>query len=373
MIPDSVQREFVGLETPTAPPRTGSAYPTQGLYWTPKGGKRPRVAVISTHYNVDMTDHYIAPYFAERGLGFLGWNTRYRGAEDFFLLEHAIVDIGVGINYLRSHGVEKVVIMGNSGGGSLMGAYQAEAMNPTLTAKHKGVLSEALSKLNPADLYISLNAHVGRPQVLTAWLDPSVTDETDPVATDPSLDPFNPDNGPPYSQEFITRFRAAQEARNRKITKWAQEELKRLNANNIPDRIFPIFRRQADLRFMDLSIDPSDRKLGCQTGDPKVVNRGFTGIGRTSTLNTWLSMWGLDTSHCGGEAQLARITVPSLVIQGTGDKCVFLSDAHRMHAALAAKDKGLHLVPGEHYFEGNPKKERPEVADLMTGWINQRV
>src|SRR5688500_17241865 len=100
MIPENVQREFVGLLSPTAPPRTGSAHPTQGLYWTPKG-KRPKVAVIATHYNVDMSEHYMAPYFAERGIGFLGWNTRYRGAEDLFMLEHALVDMGVGHKYLR--------------------------------------------------------------------------------------------------------------------------------------------------------------------------------------------------------------------------------------------------------------------------------
>ena len=33
--------------------------------------------------------------------GFLGWNTRYRGAEDLFALEHALIDIGVGVNWLK--------------------------------------------------------------------------------------------------------------------------------------------------------------------------------------------------------------------------------------------------------------------------------
>ena len=102
-------------------------HPCQGIYWTPKG-QRPRTALIATHYNVDFAEHYIAPYFAARGFGFLGWNTRYRGAEDQFILEHALIDIGVGVRWLREEaGVERVVILGNSGGGSLMGAYQAEA------------------------------------------------------------------------------------------------------------------------------------------------------------------------------------------------------------------------------------------------------
>ena len=195
-----VENRFVGLVSPTAPRFGHGSYPCQGLYWTPTG-KKPRVALIATHYNVDFTEHYIAPYMAARGYGFLGWNTRFRGAEDQFLLEHALIDIGVGMKWLREQGVEKIVVLGNSGGGSLMGAYQAEAQRLTLPAS--GVVQDELNKLTKADFYISLNAHPGRPEVLTAWMDGSVTDEKDPTKTDASLDPFNPDNGPPYSQEFI--------------------------------------------------------------------------------------------------------------------------------------------------------------------------
>src|SRR3546814_4546672 len=91
-------------------------------------------------------------------------------------------------------------------------------------------------------------------------MDASVIDENDPVATDPALDPFNPDNGPPYSDAFIEKYRAAQRARNQRITDWAKAELKRLNDAGIPDRIFPMFRCWGDIRCVDPAIDPSDRK-----------------------------------------------------------------------------------------------------------------
>ena len=67
-----------------------------------------------------------------------------------------------------------------------MAAYQAEAA-------HK------------ADLYISLNAHPGRPEVLTNWMDASVTDESDPTKIGASLDPFAETNGPPFSHVLIAR------------------------------------------------------------------------------------------------------------------------------------------------------------------------
>jgi pimeloyl-ACP methyl ester carboxylesterase len=360
--------QFVGRVSPTAARIQAGGHPCQGIYWT-QAGARPRTALIATHYNVDFSEHYSAPYFAERGLGFLGWNTRYRGAEDLFILEHALIDIAVGVRWLREEaGVERVVILGNSGGGSLMGAYQAEAIAPTLAGGLQGAGAAALAALPRADLYVSLNAHRGRPEVLTDWMDASVVDERDPTLTDPALDPFNPDNGPPYSAEFIARYRTGQRARNQRITDWAKAELARVNAAGVPDILFPLYRTWADLRFMDPAIDPSDRPCpGCYRGHPTIANR-TAGIGRSNTLKTWLSMWSLETSKCQGGAQLAKFDLPSLVVQATGDMGVFPSDARAIFEAIGAADKRLEMIPGAHYFEDGDA-HRAAMADLVAAWI----
>src|SRR3546814_20514148 len=78
-------------------------------------------------------------------------------------------------------GVEQIVILGNSGGGSLMGAYQAEAIAPTLTDRLPSAGQDALAQIIQGDLYISFNAHQGRPEGLTDWMDASVIDENDPT------------------------------------------------------------------------------------------------------------------------------------------------------------------------------------------------
>jgi pimeloyl-ACP methyl ester carboxylesterase len=375
MIDDSdlmagADREFIGVASPTAPRIGAGGYPCQGLYTTPKGG-RPTTAFIATHYNVDFAEHYIAPYMAARGFGFLGWNTRYRGAEDQFLLEHAVIDIGEGMRWLRARGVETIVILGNSGGGSLMAAYQAEAIAPTLGDLLKGPGLEALTTLPRADLYISLNAHQGRPEVLTDWMDASVTDETDPLATDQSLNPFNPENGPPYSQDFIARYRAAQRARNQRITDWAKAELARLNAAGVPDRLFPLFRCWGDLRMMDGTIDPSERKTPwCYAGHPAQANTRPS-IGRANTLRSWLSMWSLETSKCQGGEQLAKFDLPSLVVQGMADTGVFPSDARKIFGAIGSADKTLELITGAHYFEDS-RAERDAMADLLAAWVEAK-
>lgn len=362
---------FIGKVSPTAPRIQAGGHPCQGIYHAPQG-KRPKTAVIATHYNVDFSEHYIAPYFARRGYGFLGWNTRYRGFEDQFLLEHAVLDIGVGMRWLREEaGVERIVILGNSGGGSLMGAYQAEAIAPTLGGSLPAAGQDALAELLKADLYISLNAHQGRPEVLTDWMDASVIDETDPVATDPSLDPFDAGNGPPYSEEFVTRYRAAQRARNQRITDWAKAELARLNAAGVPDRLFPMFRCWGDLRCMDPALDPSDREpRRCYRGDPAIANR-TPSIGRVNTLKTWLNMWSLETSPCQGAPHLAKFDTPALVVQGTADTGVFPSDARKIYDHIGAADKEIELVPGAHYFEDSIA-HRDAVADLMTAWIERK-
>ncbi len=365
-----VEREFVSLTSATSSRNGAGFMPCQGLYYTPKG-KRPAVAFIAAHYNVDFSEHYPAEYMARRGYGYLGWNTRFRGNEAFFLLEHALIDIGAGVTWLRENaGVETVVLVGNSGGGSLMGAYQSQATEPSLTATRGLKLPAAVEQLPPCDYYISLNAHAGRPEVLTAWMDPAITDETDPASTDPELSMYNPDNGPPYPPAFVERYRAAQVARNHRITEWCIAELERLESLGMFDRAFGMYRTWADLRLMDAALDPSDRPIGqCYAGDPRKANYSPLGIGLTSTCRTWLSMWSLRESQCRGAPHLGRITVPSLVIQSTADTGVFPSDAEAIHDALAAEDKTLQFMTGDHYLT-QPTQAREEVADRIAGWLN---
>lgn len=351
-------------------PRAGhGSYPCQGLYWTPSG-TAPKTALIATHYNVDFAEHYLAEYIAERGYGFLGWNTRYRGNEAYFLLEQAVIDIGAGVRWLQEQGVETVVLLGNSGGGSLMAAYQSQAVEPNLRPAVGMPMPEAALDLPACDLYISLNSHLGRPEVLTAWLDPSVIDETDPIAADPALDMFNPDNGPPFKPDFVATYRDAQVARNNKISAWCRAEIERLAQHEVWDTVFVLNRVWADLRFTDLDLDPSERKWGCYGGDPKRANYGPFGLGRSNTCRSWLSMWSLEDSQCSAEDHLGRITQPSLLVQSLGDTGIFPSDAHAMFDAMGAKDKTIELISGDHYFQH--EGSRDTCADIVAAWLQSK-
>ena len=367
----TIGRTFVGLASPLVGRAGAGGHPCQGLYHTPPGPP-PTTAFIATHYNVDFSEHYLADHLARRGYGFLGWNTRFRGAEAYFLLDHALAEIGVGVRWLRDQGVERLVLLGNSGGGSLMGAYHSQSVEPNIRPARGRTVTEAALHLPPADRFVFLAAHPGRPEVLTDWMDPSVTDESDVLSVDRTLDPFDPAKGPPFSAEFVARYRAAQRARNARITAWCHAELDRLEAAGRTDRLFTMTRTWADMRMIDGSLDPSDRKTPwCYLGDPARANTGVFGVGTVSTCRSRLNMWSLTDSDCRARPHLARLDVPMLVVQPSADSGVFPSQARDLFDAIASTDKRLETVPGDHYLL-DPPGDREDVADLIAGWVSER-
>lgn len=366
-----IERSFVGLDSPVVGRMGWGSHPCQGIYHRPSGAN-PTTAFIATHYNVDFSEHYLASYLAERGFGFLGWNTRFRGSEAYFLLDHALAEIAVGVRWLRDQGIERVVLLGNSGGGSLMAAYHSQSVSPIIRPARDFTIHDAVLDLPRADLFVFLAAHPGRPEVLTDWLDPSVIDETDLLAADPDLDPFNPDNGPPYSPEFVDRYRAAQRERNAKVTAWCHAELDRLTGQGHGDRLFTMSRTWADLRMIDGTLDPSNRRTPWSyAGPPKQANYGVFGLGTLSTCRTWLNMWSLTDSDCSVSRHLPRLDLPTLVIQADADSGVFPSQAQEIFEKIAAEDKQLEVLPGDHYFQ-EPAGAREDVAELIADWVNDR-
>jgi pimeloyl-ACP methyl ester carboxylesterase len=333
--------------------------PCVGMYWKPKG-QDPEVAFMLVHYSADFSEHYLGGPLATRGYGVFGYGTRFRAMEEYFVLEKALDDIAAGTEWLMENtNVKKLIFIGNSGGGSLMAAFQARAeQNPSLRG---------------GDAFIFLNAHPGRADVLTMWLDPSVIDEKDPTQRDPTLNMYNPLNGPPYSEEFQKRYREAQRQRNYRITAWAKAERQRLNQAGIPDRIFTVDRTFADLRFMDPTIDPSDRPSpACFHGDPTKANNGIGLLARANSLETWLSMWSLEDSKSRFELQAAAFSLPTLVVQCTADIGVFPSMARSIYDMVGSKQKEIRFIQGAHFFEDS-QENLDACAELIIEWATKVI
>jgi pimeloyl-ACP methyl ester carboxylesterase len=302
-------------------------------------------------------------------------NTRYRGNDTALIMEKCVVDLGAAIrDAKRRFGYERIVLGGWSGGGSLALFYQEQAMRPTVTSTPAGdPVDLGGSGLVPGDAVFLVAAHLSRAVTLTEWLDPSILDEAMPDARDPELDLYADPrrHSPPYSHAFVERYRAAQVARNRRITTWARERLAELRASGRPsgELGFIVHGTMADPRWLDPTLEPNGRRPGvCYLGDPRVVNDGPVGLARFSTLRSWLSQWGLETSRANGERNAANVVVPALVVANGADDAVPPSHMRRLYAALASDDKEMHEVPGaSHYYLGQPG-ELASCIGLYSRW-----
>ena len=328
--------------------------------------------MIATHYQIDFSEHYLADYMATRGIGFLGWNTRFRGFESSFLLDHALVDIGVGVRWLREvQGVETVVLLGNSGGGSLMAAYQAQAVDPHVTPLEGMRPAAGLNDLLPADGYVASAAHPGRPDVLTAWMDAAVVDENDPVATDPELDLFDERNGPPYSRGVRRALPVGADRPQPRDHRLGRNRTQTGPRRGFSDRPFTVMRTWADPRMVDPTLEPTKRQANlCYAGVPVKANRSAHGIAAACTLRNWIGMWSLRHAQTRAEPHLARIDCPALVINSEQDTGVYPSDAQRIYDALASTDKSQCAIDTDHYF--TTPGARSEQADTIARWIAKR-
>ncbi len=306
-------------------------------------------------------------------------NPRYRGNDTALILEKCVLDLGACVKDLKQRfGYEKVILGGWSGGGSLSLFYQDQAERPTITHTPAGDEVDLVGAgLEPADAVLLLAAHISRSVTMTEWMDPSILDETRPFERDPSLNIYDPacPAQPPYSAAFVERFRAAQIARNRRITAWAKAELAALKAAGQPDaeRCFTVQGTMCDVRWTDPTQDPSDRAPHtCYLGDPRLVNDGPVGLGRFTTLRSWLSQWSYDESRANGLINAGRISCPVLVINNTADLACTPSHAQRLFDAVASADKAIVQIEGaDHYYTAR-RDLLPKAAGEVGAWLDER-
>ena len=285
-------------------------------------------------------------------------NPRYRGNDTALIMEKCVLDLGACIADLKKRfGYEKVVMGGWSGGGSLSLVYQDQAEHPTITETPSGDAVDLVgANLQPADAILLLAAHISRSVTMTEWIDPSILDEDKPFERDRELNIYDPacPNQPPYSEAFVAKFREAQVARNRRITARVKQTLADLKAAGEPDaeRPFVVYGTMCDVRWTDPAQDPSDRRPGtCYLGEPKIANDGPVGLGRFTTLRSWLSQWSFDESRANGVVNAKRISCPVLVITNTADLACTPSHAARLYEAVASKDKEIvEIKDADHYY-----------------------
>jgi pimeloyl-ACP methyl ester carboxylesterase len=349
---------------------TQGAVNCEGVRFCPKG-KPSKTLAVFMHPSSTLQLLPMPQALAKAGIHVLCAGSRFAKNDTPLIMEKVVLDLGAYIRRAREQwGYEKIVLCGWSGGGSLALFYQSQAEKPSVKETPAGDPVE-ISNLIAADAMIFQAAHLSRARMLSEWIDPSVVDESDPDKRDLELDIYNPKcpNQPPYSQEFVARFRAAQLARLRKKTQWVKETLQKLKGDEL-ERGFVTYRTMCDPRFMDPGLDPNDRKpRWCYLGKPETANTGPVGIGRFSTLRAWLSQWSVDDSNADGPACARSVSVPLLAIENSADDAVPQPHVRIIHDAAASRDKSFHLIKGAtHYYQGQPELLK-QAVELCVGWM----
>lgn len=396
----SVRQEPVALEAEDGGLSSGTLHTT---------GRHDTV-VCFMHPKADMSRHYAIPAIVGAGYAAFGQNSRWINNDELCVHETLLLDVAAGIRFLRGRGFSKIVLVGNSGGGSLYCFYQSQATTAPPERLTETPAGDRLDlnqhDLPPADGFIMLAAHLGEGHILMHMIDPSIVDESDPLSCDAALDPYNPENGyrqPPesgkYSADFVTAYRQAQRDRVARLDAIARQHLsqrqdarKSIFADDFQKRpwdrqakalrqsvVCPymiVYRTEADLRALDTSLDPSDRDAGTLFSyRPDLTNYMEFGFARVSTPRAWLSTWSGHSSNANVLKNAPKIRVPALVVSYSGDNAIFPADAQAAFDALGATDKQLVTVPGDHYGFAVGTQTRsgaPLAIERIVKWLEER-
>lgn len=298
---------------------------------------------------------------AKSGIHVITCASRYPNNDTCLIMEKVAVDLGACVKYTKERlGYKKVVLAGWSGGGSLSTFYQAQAEKPTVTHTPAGdEVNLKKARLIPADGLLVLAAHISRAKIFTEWLDPAVLDENDLSKRDESLDLFNPKNRPPFTKEFVAKYRQAQIERNRRITDWCKARLgqieKDLQNPKIQqtwqrlkrDEVFSVNLTQADIRRFELEGEENSIEQMARE------NHSPVGLAKCTTLRAYLSQWSYDLSVADGPSSMKNVTKPVLVLANGHDHLVPKSHPDQMFAAITHDKKEYHVIEGAtHYYFG---------------------
>ena len=331
------------------------------LMWQPaEPDERAKTAVVTMHGGYSREMYHNMMYELGRR-GFCSIHS-VSAHSDF---PSQMTDFKKVVDFAKSlPGIERVILMGQSRGASLMSAYQKVAENgiSVYQGSERRLPFPDMEPLTPADGIMLLDANYGFMQMLS--MNPAMEKEGFATRMNPELDSLNPDNGydpkgSHYSEEFRKKFVRAQVERYRNLMDMAEERLRLIEKGEghykdnepfyIPEAIGTLkssklfsldtsllshTRGKWPLIHADCSVTTEVvRSVRVATADPE--RRGLYGSAWPTTVRDFLlseikleddfgydedHFWGLDWESCFtcSTGNVKMISVPLLVMGMTG-------------------------------------------------------
>ncbi len=214
----SIKRTYVQV--------AGGAY----LYEPVAPGEKAHIAIVVMHSDLNYMNHSACTEMSKRGYRVFCETRNGAGT-----LDQGIASLRQGMTYLRKvEGVQKIVLLGHSGGATLMSSYQMIAEKGVASCQGPEKLFKcpnSLAGMPAADGVMLLDANWGNAEMSLFSVDPAVIEQDNGMKINPDLDLFNPKNGfnakgnSDYSAEFIKKWQTAVGKREQALVKQAQDAL----------------------------------------------------------------------------------------------------------------------------------------------------
>jgi hypothetical protein len=396
------------------------------LYEPETATEKSRIAILVMHSDANYLTFPMGRLMAERGYQVLCANVEDR----FNSLDKKLLNLKEAVLTLRKiRDVSKLILMGHSGGGTLMSAYQHIAENgikPFRGSEKLSPCSAELSDVLGADGIMLLDSNFGIAAMSLFSLDPAVIDEDDGQRLDEELNLFNPVNGfspegSTYPDEFIKKFQQAQGERNTRLINKAFERLRVIEGGKgryADDEPFII--PGAEQGFLNNKLYAQDIRLMSHTRkkwpllkanggivteiarslrkpeNPRSLTASYHEGALITTVRNYLnsyavrtgddygynedSVYGIDWSSAYScvPGNINGVSVPLLVMGMTGNWEYLASES--IYENAGSKDKTLVFVEGASHlftpavqcerFPGEFGDTQKRVFDYVDEWLN---
>ena len=397
------------------------------LYQPVRKSAKSGIAIVVMHSNQDYMDFIANAELARRGYTVLA--TVSSGNT----ITSKLQNVKKCVAYLRTQPeIRKVVLLGHSGGATIMTAYQMVAEQGASVLKEKLYpdYRESLENLPKADGILLLDANWGLSTVMLNSIDPNIELEDKGTSLgnqyrldDPAIG-YNPNGKSNYDKKFLANYMRAQRDRFIRLMDKAQQRLEVIQkgeGNFLDDEPFVVPAANS-VRFYN-KLYPQDTDLLSHTKGkwplihrdgsitvevvrsvraPMKVRQGGMNLGDTqnTTVRGFLSTYAMtvDEDYCITETgmegihwnsnintpigNIEGVTVPLLCV-GMTASWEYLASEYIYHHA-SSKDKSLAFIEGAgHMFNPDRSAEKYNNADYgdtvkllfdyVDAWLSEEV